>query len=257
VLVTGGSSGIGFEIVRALAEEGAYVAAAARGGQRLRDAAASLKGKGLDVLALVMDVLSDESIEEAMKVIESHWGGLDVLINCAGIWMQEFNPHFTERAMPFYAYTREQMMSSMEINYLGYFATSQASMRFFLRQGEGGIVNIGMDEELFLTRGFAPIIPTRAATNALTMLMAAELKGKGVDVNLLTPGGFVAGNSMPSNADRAHFGKLLPTDICNEPMIFLCSDRARGISGEKIVASRFDEWLRQKGLEWRREKKEG
>lgn len=254
VLVTGGSSGIGLSIVKAMAREGAFVAMAARAGQRLKDAKQELRRRGADVFAVVLDVSSYESITEVVNLLKSHWGGVDVLFNCAGIGMEQFNPEFTTRAMPFYSFTVQQLRHAMDINYLGYFAVTQAFMQVFIEQGHGRIVNVGGDEHTLTVRGFAPVSPTRAASNALTMIMARELEGAAITANLLTPGGFVASGSMPGDAPEESFGYVLSPDIMEGPSAFLASEEAEGINGEQICASRFTDWIESSGMNerWRR-----
>lgn len=248
VVVTGGSSGIGFAIVRALAREGAFVGMAARAGQRLKDAKQLLRSEGLDAFAVVLDVESYESITEVVNLLKSHWGGVDVLFNCAGIGMDQFNPEFTSKAAPFYSFTHEQLRKAMDVNYIGSFAVTQSFMPVFIEEGHGRIINVGADESTILVRGFAPVGPARAATNALTMIMARELEGSSITANLLTPGGFVATHSMPADAPEVNFGRLLSPDIMGEPAVFLSSALAEGINGEHIVAAEFGSWISYRGL---------
>lgn len=247
-IVSGGSSGIGLAIVRALAREGAFVAMAARAGQRLKDANQQLRKEGLDVFAVVLDVESYESITEVVNLLKSHWGGVDILFNCAGVGMEQFNPEFTTRAMPFYSFTHQQLRKSMDVNYVGTFAMCQSFMPVFIEEGHGRIVNVGMDESSIRVRGAAPIGPAKAAAAALTMIMAREFEGSAVTANLLTPGGFVATGSMPSDAPEESFGKLLDAEVMGEPSAFLASKEADGINGEHIVATEFPLWRERKDI---------
>jgi len=243
VLVTGGSGEIGLSIVSALARHGAVVAMAARAGQKLKDARQALMREGRDVFAVVMDIESYESILEAVNLLKSRWGGLDVLINCAGMGMASFNPSFTVQARPFYAFSPDDMMRSMHINYLGVFAVCQCFIPIFIEQREGSIINVGADIEEMCMRGFAPWGPAKSALNTLTDIMSLELKSSGIDVNLLTPGGFVSGGLMPPDASEESFGRLLESSIMGEPAVYLSSHDARGITGEHVVASQFSTWL--------------
>ncbi len=254
--MTGGSSGIGLEIVRALAREGAFVGMASRAGQRLKDAKQQLRSEGLDVFAVVLDVESYESITEVVNLLKSHWGGVDILFNSAGMGMESFNPDYATGAMPFYSFTHQQLRKAMDVNYIGYFAVTQSFMPLFIEQGRGRIVNVGMDSDLLTVRGFSPVSPTRAASNALTMIMARELEGSAITANLLTPGGFVVSGSMSADAPEESFGRLLDPAVMGEPAAFLSSPLAEGINGETVVASAFDEWAESHGLggrlrEWR------
>jgi gluconate 5-dehydrogenase len=239
VLVTGGSGSIGTAIVRALLHEGAFVAMAARAGQKLKDASQALRREGLDVFAAVMDVESHDSITEVVNLLHSRWGGVDVLFNCAGMGMEHFNPAFTTRAMPFYSYEIDSMRKAMDVNYIGYFAVAQAFMPTFLEQGRGRIVNIEVDSELLAIRGFAPFSPARSATDTLTMIMAKEFEGSALTANSLTPGGFVRGGLFPAETPVEAFGKLLEPEVMGPPAVFLASRDAEGLNGKHIIASKF------------------
>lgn len=247
-IVAGGSSGIGLAIVRALAREGAFVAMAARAGQRLKDANQQLKKEGLDVFAVVLDVESYESITEVVNLLKSHWGGVDILFNSAGIGMEQFNPEFTSRAKPFYSFTHQQLRKAMDVNYIGTFAMCQSFMPVFIEEGHGRIVNVGMDASSINVRGAAPVGPAKAATAALTMIMAKEFEGSAITANLLTPGGFVATASMPADAPEESFGKLLDANVMGEPSAFLASKEAEGINGEHVVATEFPLWRERAGM---------
>ncbi len=246
--MTGGSSGMGLSIVRALAKEGAFVAMAARAGQKLKDANQQLKREGLDVFAVVLDVESYESITEVVNLLKSHWGGVDVLINSAGAGMDQFNPDFTRKAMPFYSFSHEQLRRAMDVNYIGCFAVTQSFMPVFIEEGHGRIINVGADDHTISIRGFAPVGPSRAAVNALTMIMARELDGSAITANLLTPGGFVSSSSMPADAPEESFGTILSPDIVGEPAAFLSSGMAEGLNGEHVVATGFKEWISREGI---------
>ncbi|MBX8643962.1 MAG: SDR family oxidoreductase [Thermoplasmata archaeon] len=239
VLVVGGSGNIGSAIVRALAAEGAFVAMASRAGQRLKDASQRMKKDGFDVFAVVLDVTSPESVDEAVHLLGSHWGGIDVLFNCAGTGMAEFNPGFAHSAIPFYSYRLNALRTAMDTDYFGCLAVMQAFIPVFREQGRGMIVNVSIDQDMANLRGFAPIFPAKAAVNALTAIAAREFEGSGISVNLLTPGGFVGGGMIPTDAPEENFGKLLSPEVMADAAVFLASDEASGINGRHIVAREF------------------
>ncbi|MBX8636749.1 MAG: SDR family oxidoreductase [Thermoplasmata archaeon] len=239
VLVAGGSGSIGKAIVRALLLEGAFVAMAARAGERLKEANHEMKKEGLDVFAVVMDVESHDSITEVVHLLHSRWGGVDAFFNCAGTGMEQFNPSFASSAKPFHTYEIASMRRAMDVNYIGYFAVTQAFMPTFIEQGRGKIVNVDVDRELLAIRGFAPFSPTRSATDTLTMIMAKELEGSGITANILTPGGFVKGGMFPPGTSEDAFGKLLDAGIMGPPAVFLASSDSDGLNGERVVASEF------------------
>jgi len=136
----------------------------------------------------------------------------------------------------------------MNTNVTGYFLVSRGFAPLMVKQGRGRIINISMNYETMKRRGFIPYGPSRAAVESLSIIMAEDLKPYGITVNRLLPGGATATGMIPDDKEiraevLAHMN-LLPPSIMAKPVIFLCSDEAEGITGERIVAIDFDAWLK-------------
>jgi NAD(P)-dependent dehydrogenase (short-subunit alcohol dehydrogenase family) len=107
-----------------------------------------------------------------------------------------------------------------------------------------------MNYETMKRRGFIPYGSSRAAVESLSIIMAEDLKPYGITVNCLLPGGATATGMVPYDKEiraeiSAHM-KLLSLSTMAKPVIFLCSDEPDGITGERIVATDFDAWLKVK-----------
>ena len=98
VLVTGGTSGLGLAMATALAAAGSTVALTGRSGERARSVAAELPG----AVGLELDVRDEASVARAVDQAWSRLGGLDMLVNNAGIGMRTVNPHFMTEPQPFW-----------------------------------------------------------------------------------------------------------------------------------------------------------
>ena len=120
VLITGASSGLGLAMARALAEGGARVVLGGRDEGRLAEALRSL-GDGADARAVPMDVRHSDSIARAVAAITEAWGGLDVLVNNAGIGMRTVNPAFLTDPQPFWQVSEEGFTTVIDTNLTGYF----------------------------------------------------------------------------------------------------------------------------------------
>ena len=129
----------------------------------------------------------------------------------------------------------------------GYFLVARGFAPLMVKQGRGRIINISMNYETMKRRGFIPYGPSRAAVESLSIIMAEDLKPYGITVNRLLPGGATATGMIPDDEEiRVEISarmKLLPPSIMAKPVIFLCSDEAEGITGERIAATDFDAWL--------------
>lgn len=249
-VITGGSSGLGFEMAKALLSHGAVVAIAARGGEKLENAYASLKSEGYDVHALEMDVRSDGSVDSAASQISKNWERLDMLVNNAGIGMSEANKGFAVDSAPFYEIRPKAFYDIVETNFIGYFLVARAFVPIMLRCGGGRVVNVSTSIKTMTARGQLPYGPARAGAEAMSAIMADELKDRNITVNVLLPGG-PADTGFVTEDVREHFEKigLLPASIMNEAILFLASEKAAGMTGERIIAKEFRQWLDEKGIQ--------
>jgi gluconate 5-dehydrogenase len=115
---------------------------------------------------------------------------------------------------------------------------------FFIRQKKGKITNITMNHETMKRKGFIPYGPSRAGAESLSLIMAEDLKDYQIDVNMLLSGGATETGMIPDEFKHSlpkNF-KLLSPDIMAEPIVFLASDESNGITGQRIVATQFNDW---------------
>ena len=98
-------------------------------------------------------------------------------------------------------------------------------------------------------KGFIPYGPSRAGTESLSHIMAQDLAGYGVTVNILLPGSATETGMLPEEilADRENFEakygiKLLSPEVMAEATLFLCSDESKNVNDERIVAKDFQQW---------------
>jgi NAD(P)-dependent dehydrogenase (short-subunit alcohol dehydrogenase family) len=248
VVVTGASSGLGFSMAEALLQAGATVALASRPGSKLDEAVNRLKQQGYDAIGLPLDVRSEQSVEETVQWVKREWGKLDVLVNNAGIGMRTVNPYFLVEPQPFFKVTPEGFRDLIDTNLTGYFLVARGFTPFMIEQGKGRIINISMNHETMKRKGFVPYGPSRAATESLSYIMAEDLKEYGITVNMLLPGGATVTGMIPDEIrkDIESQFQLLDPGVMAEPIIFLASPEAEGVTGERIVAVDFKSWIQKR-----------
>ena len=235
-LVTGGTSGLGFAMSQALAEAGARVVLTGRTEQRVQEAATRI---GDLVTGLVMDVRDEPSVSAGVDRALAALGGLDVLVNNAGIGMRTVNPDFMTEPMGFWRVSPDGFRDLLATNVLGYFLVARAVVPHMLEARRGKIINISVNESTMRRRGFTPYGPSRAATDALSHIMAADLAGTGIDVNLLLPGGATRTGMTPASAPEGVQATWLDPAIMGPPVCWLASPASDGVTDQRIVATEF------------------
>jgi NAD(P)-dependent dehydrogenase (short-subunit alcohol dehydrogenase family) len=239
--VTGGTSGLGQAMASALAAAGARVALTGRSAARAAAVAAELPGAA----GVEMDVGEESSVARAIGQAWSRLGGIDMLVNNAGIGMRTINPHFMTRPQGFWEVPAEGFRAVIETNLTGYFLVAREVTPRMLAAGGGRIVNISVSHSTMHRAGFVPYGPSRAGSEALSKIMAADLAGTGVTVNLLLPGGATATGMLPPGA-RPTGQVFLDPAVMGPPIVWLASDEAAGVHDERIIATEFERWLRDR-----------
>jgi gluconate 5-dehydrogenase len=249
IVVSGASSGLGYTMAEALLKAGATVAVSSRAGDKLDEAAYNFKKQGYDAYKLPIDVRSEQSVNEAVQWVHREWGRIDVLVNNAGIGMKTVNPSFLVEPQPFYKVTPDGFRDLIDTNVTGYFLVSRGFAPLMVEQGKGRIINISMNHETMKRKGFIPYGPSRAATESLSYIMAEDLKDHGVTVNMLLPGGATNTGMIPGEFREEIESKssLLNPNVMADPIVYLASPESEGITGERIVAVQFENWLAERG----------
>jgi NAD(P)-dependent dehydrogenase (short-subunit alcohol dehydrogenase family) len=237
-LVTGSTSGLGLAMASALAAAGASVVVTGRSAERAGAVAEGLDGSR--AFGLGMDVRSVASVRSGVEAAWSRLGGLDLLVNNAGIGMRTVNPRFLEEPQPFWAVPVDGFRDVFETKVTGCFLVAAEVVPRMLDAGGGRVVNISMNESTMVRRGFVPYGPSGAAVEALSRVMAADLAATPVRVNMLLPGGATATGMVPSEglSDDVR-SSLLSPDVMGPPIVWLASPEAADVHDERIVAA---EW---------------
>jgi NAD(P)-dependent dehydrogenase (short-subunit alcohol dehydrogenase family) len=206
-LVTGANRGIGLEVVRQLLGYGFRTILSARDEAKGRTAAQEVGSAFVS-----LDVSDDESVRTCFEELDRTYGRLDVLVNNAAI---NFDPRKRANDVDL-ASVRE----TYETNVFGAWRTCQAAIPWMRRDGWGRIVNVSSEAgSLASMEGRAPAYATsKTALNALTKILAAELRGTGILVNAVSPGwiatdmGGPGGAPIDIGAARVVWAALLPDD---------------------------------------------
>ena len=178
-LVSGGNRGIGLEICRQLPERGITVILASRDLEQGQAAAAELPG-GVTVRQL--DVADQGSVDRLARSVDEEFGRLDILVNNAGIANDD-----GQRGVDA---DLERVKEAMEANLFGAWRLCEAMIPLMQRNGYGRIVNLssGLASLEDMGGGSPGYRVSKTALNALTRILASELRGSGILVNTVCPG---------------------------------------------------------------------
>ena len=229
VVVTGGASGIGFATAERFLEEGSRVAVidrdsdgCARTGQELPGLAAVIEA----------DVSQLDQVQRAFEQLDGMWGGLDVLINNAGISLRH----------PFLEITPDEWRSVLDTNLTGLFYVAQQAARRMVAAGSGVIVNMGSMNGEIACPHYADYNVSKAGVIELTRTMALEL-APAVRVLGVSPGAVLTPMQEAEYSAEmfAELNSRIPLQRHATPaeiaalFVFLASDEAPFIAGHSVI----------------------
>jgi NAD(P)-dependent dehydrogenase (short-subunit alcohol dehydrogenase family) len=234
-IIIGGGSGIGAEAARVLHRSGANVVLSGRRAGALRDVAESIDNAATTVRIVAGDISVAGTAESIVAQATTHFGGVDILVNAAGIFAPK----------PFTEHTPADYDSYMNTIARGTFLASQAVVASMTERGGGSIVNVGSMWALQAV-GATPssaYSAAMAARHALTRNLAIELGAVNIRVNAVAPAvvqtpvyeAFIPKEAIPETL--AGFAGIHPLGRIGQPIdvahaiVFLASDEAAWITG--------------------------
>lgn len=200
ILVTGSSSGLGYQMAATLARHGHTVFASMRASAgKNAEVASALRGiaqaEGLALEVLDLDVTDADSVQVAVQTIVAHSGRIDAVINNAGFGLGGISE----------AMTIEQVQHLFDVNVYGVLRINQAVLPYMRRQGAGLLVYIASTASRLIVPMLGMYSATKAALDALARGFDYELRGLGIDTTIIHAGGFATnfGNNVVKAADSA------------------------------------------------------
>lgn len=235
VLVTGAGAGIGRAMAEAFAAEGAQLLLFDSDGGRLAAVEAALATSGAKVSGLVGSVADEAQVEALLAAADAQLGGVDLLINNAGISMNR----------PSEDLAASDWREALDVNLTGSFLCAQAAGRRMLAQGRGVILNIASMYGLVAAPERLAYCVSKAGVVMLTRALGIEWAGRGVRVNAIAPGyvrtalveGLVERGRLdiPRLEGRTPQGRLGSVEEVAEVALFLASERAGFMVGQTVV----------------------
>jgi NAD(P)-dependent dehydrogenase (short-subunit alcohol dehydrogenase family) len=239
-IVTGAAGGIGRAMVRSLLGAGIRVTAVDRDREPLEALAATSReqGKSADLLTVQTDLTEDAAADAISKATHGKFGRIDILVNNAGIGPGTIRPDSWQRPLKFWEITPDQWRRFVAVHTTAPLALANAVVPEMMRQGWGRIINVTTSLGTMLNAGSPTYGPSKAALEALSAIMAKDLDGTGVTVNVLVPGG-ITNTPMVSESgfDRA---EMIQPEVMAPPLVWLVSDAAGKVTGRRFLAVHWD-----------------
>lgn len=207
-LVTGGSRGIGRNIVERFASEGANVAIIDINEKALAATESELKEKGYSVYAKVASVTDKEQIEQVIHEVNNHFGTIDILVNNAGVIRDNM----------LFKMTDDDWLTVMDVHLKGAFYVTRAVQQYMIKNKYGRIINISSTSALG-NRGQANYATAKAGLQGFTKTLAIELGKFGVTTNAVAPG-FIETDMTKVTAERigVPFEEFIETTTATIPV---------------------------------------
>jgi NAD(P)-dependent dehydrogenase (short-subunit alcohol dehydrogenase family) len=235
-IVTGAAGGIGRAMVRGLLTAGIRVAGVDRDREPLEMLATSARqqGNAAELLTITADLTDDAALDAITKATRGKFGRIDILVNNAGIGPGAIRPDSWQRPLKFWEITPDQWRRFVAVHTTAPLALTNAVVPEMMRQSWGRIVNVTTSLGTMLNAGSPTYGPSKAALEALSAIMAKDLDGTGITVNVLVPGGMT---NTPMISDEAGFDRteLIQPEVMVPPLLWLVSDAAGKVTGRRFL----------------------
>lgn len=223
ILITGGATGMGYEMAKIFKDKGAEVLICGRTEKTVKEAAATL-----DILGFTADVANEKDVKILFKFVEEKWNGLDVLINNAGVG------YFSELVST----TTEDFTRIWDINVKGAFMVGREAAKIFTRQNKGNIINIGSTASLYGFANGSAYVASKFALKGLTECWRAELRKHNVRVMQINPSEVVTDFGAKSGYGSDNNGKkLTSSEIAHVAMSMLTMNDVGFITDATVFAT--------------------
>ena len=240
-IVTGAGGGIGQELVLGMLGFGIRVVAVdvTAPGLAAVERRAREIGREAMVLTIEADLSLDSAVIDIIVKTRARFGKVDILVNNAGIGQATLRADNWQRPIRFWEVKADDWRRFIAVHTTAPLLLAQAVVPDMMEAKWGRIVNVTTSLGTMIRSGSPTYGPSKAALEALSAIMAKDLEGTGVTVNVLVPGGVTNTGMVPREAgfDRA---QMIQPPVMVAPLIWLLSEAAAGVTARRLLAVHWD-----------------
>jgi NAD(P)-dependent dehydrogenase (short-subunit alcohol dehydrogenase family) len=229
-IITGAASGIGRAMALGLSQAGLDVVAVDRDAAGLQTLPAPIK-------PVVADLAQPDSFDRIVAETLTAFNRIDVLINNAGIGQAAIRADQRANPIRFWDVTPEQWSRFLTVNATAPIMMTRAVLPHMLKANSGRIITVTTSLGTMVRQGYLLYGSSKAAAESSMAVLAADLVGTAVTVNVLVPGGVTDTPLVGEAGDRS---KMLRPEIMLPPLLWLLSDAAASVSGKRFIAADWD-----------------
>jgi NAD(P)-dependent dehydrogenase (short-subunit alcohol dehydrogenase family) len=243
-IVTGAAGGIGRALVGGLLDAGIRVVASDRTAEGLAALAARARERGQEasLLTIEADLTREDAADRIVAAARQRFGAIDILVNNAGVGQATVRRDNRQNPIKFWEITPAQWNLFVAVHTNAPMALSRAVVHEMMQRGWGRIVNVTTSLGTMIRAGSPTYGPSKAALEAFSAIMAKDLAGTGITVNVLVPGGATNTGMIPAEAPYAREDLIQP-EVMAPPLVWLVSDAAAGVTGRRFLAIHWDPTL--------------
>jgi NAD(P)-dependent dehydrogenase (short-subunit alcohol dehydrogenase family) len=240
-IVTGAAGGIGRALVKGLLGAGIRVAAVdlTRDGLAVVAGNAREQGKDAALLTIEADLSRDGAAADIVHQARGRFGAIDILVNNAGIGQATLRPGNWQQPLRFWDITADDWRRFVAVHTTAPLTLAQALVPEMMQKKWGRIVNVTTSLGTMIRNGSPTYGPSKAALEAFSAIMAKDLDGTGVTVNVLVPGGVTNTPMVPQESGFDRQAMIQPESMA-PPLVWLVSDAAGGVTGRRFLAVHWD-----------------
>jgi NAD(P)-dependent dehydrogenase (short-subunit alcohol dehydrogenase family) len=243
-IVTGAASGIGRAMTLGLLGDGICVVGVEREPVWLSELEEETGDREVDgsLHTVLADLTDPTSFDAIVSTARRAFGRIDILVNNAGIGQGSIRADQRRNPLWFWEITPEQWSRFVAVNATAPLMMARAVVPHMLHAGRGRIVTVTTSLGTMLRQGYVLYGASKAAAEAATAVMSADLAGTGVTANVLVPGGMTDTRIIP-DAAVADRSRLLRPEIMVPPLLWLVSAAAADVTGRRFLAAHWDSSL--------------